>query len=54
MENFNFKNLVIYNPIESVDNILSYETQGFAMHGKDILSNTKIIVNIRFLYSFVL
>ena len=43
MENFNFKNLVIYNPIESVDNILSYETQGFAMHGKDILSNTKII-----------
>ena len=43
MENFNFKNLVIFNPIESVDNILSYETQGFAMHGKDILSNTKII-----------
>ena len=43
MENFNFKNLVIYNPIESVDNILSYETQGFAMHGKDILFNAKII-----------
>ena len=42
MENFNFKKLVIFNPIEKVDNILSYETQGFAMHGKDILFNAKI------------
>jgi TrmH family RNA methyltransferase len=43
MENFNFKNLVIFNPIENVDKILSYETQGFAMHGKDILLNAEII-----------
>ena len=43
MENFNFKNLVIFNPIESVENILSYKTQGFAMHGKDILFNAEII-----------
>lgn len=43
MENFNFRNLIIFNPIESVENILSYETQGFAMHGKDILFNAKII-----------
>ena len=43
MENFDFKNLVIFNPIESIDEILSYETQGFAMHGKDILFDAKII-----------
>ncbi|MFW9988091.1 MAG: RNA methyltransferase [Candidatus Odinarchaeota archaeon] len=43
MKNFNFKNLIIFNPIERVDNILSYETQGFAMHGKDILFNARII-----------
>ncbi len=43
MENFNFKKLIIFNPIEIVDKILSYETQGFAMHGKDILFNAKII-----------
>ena len=43
MENFNFKNLLIFNPIENVDKILSYETQGFAMHGKDVLFNAKII-----------
>ncbi|MEE9379703.1 MAG: TrmH family RNA methyltransferase [Candidatus Lokiarchaeia archaeon] len=43
MENFNFKKLVVFNPIESVDKILSYETQGFAMHGKDILFDAKII-----------
>ncbi|MFX0001833.1 MAG: RNA methyltransferase [Candidatus Hermodarchaeota archaeon] len=43
MENFNFKNLKIFNPIESIDKILSYETQGFAMHGKDILLNAEII-----------
>ena len=44
MENFNFKNLVLFNPIETVDNILSYETQGFAMHGKEILLNSEIII----------
>ncbi|MFX1327674.1 MAG: RNA methyltransferase [Promethearchaeota archaeon] len=43
MENFDFKNLVIFNPKESVENILSYETQGFAMHGKEILFNAEII-----------
>jgi tRNA/rRNA methyltransferase len=43
MENFNFKNLVCFNPIESVDQILSHKTYGFAMHGKYILSNAKII-----------
>ncbi len=43
MENFDFENLVIFNPIESVDKILSYKTQGFAMHGKNILFNAKII-----------
>ncbi|MFX1366280.1 MAG: RNA methyltransferase [Promethearchaeota archaeon] len=43
MENFNFKNLIIFNPIENVDKILSYKTQGFAMHGKDILYNAEII-----------
>ena len=43
MENFNFKNLVIFNPVENVDKILSYETQGFAMHGKDVLFNAKIL-----------
>ncbi|MFX0104998.1 MAG: TrmH family RNA methyltransferase, partial [Candidatus Hodarchaeota archaeon] len=39
MENFKFRNLVIFNPIESVENILSYKTQGFAMHGKNVLFN---------------
>ena len=43
MENFNFKKLIIFNPIETVDRILSYETQGFAMHGKNILFNTEVI-----------
>ncbi len=43
MKNFDFKNLVIFNPKESVENILSYETQGFAMHGKEILLNAEII-----------
>jgi len=43
MENFNFKKLVIFNPIESRDKILSYETQGYAMHGRDVLFNADII-----------
>ncbi len=43
MENFNFKKLVIFNPYESVDKIRSYESQGFAMHGKEILFNSEII-----------
>jgi len=43
MKNFNFNKLVIFNPIEEVAKILSYKTQGFAMHGKDILLNAEII-----------
>jgi TrmH family RNA methyltransferase len=43
MENFNFEKLVIFNPYESVDKIRSYETQGFAMHGKELLINSEII-----------
>jgi len=43
MKNFNFKNLVIYNPIESKENIFSYESQGFAMHGKEVLLGADII-----------
>ncbi len=43
MENFNFKEFVIFNPNESVENILSYNTQGHAMHGKNILLNAEII-----------
>lgn len=42
MRNFNFKKLVIFNPIESRENIFSYETQGFAMHGKEILMSADI------------
>ncbi len=43
MRNFGFENLVIFNPIECIENIYSYETKGFAMHGKDILQNAEII-----------
>ncbi|MFX0027349.1 MAG: RNA methyltransferase [Candidatus Hermodarchaeota archaeon] len=43
MKNFNFNNLVIFNPLEKINNIKSYESQGFAMHGKDILLNAEII-----------
>ncbi|MFX1256825.1 MAG: RNA methyltransferase [Promethearchaeota archaeon] len=44
MKNFNFKKLIVFNPIECVKKIHSYEAQGFAMHGKDILLNAEIIV----------
>lgn len=43
IENFNFKKLVVFNPLESRENISSYKTKGFAMHGKDILKNALII-----------
>jgi TrmH family RNA methyltransferase len=43
MKNFDFNDLVIFNPIEKKKAILSKKTQGFAMHGKDILFNAKII-----------
>lgn len=40
MANFDFETFVIFNPIERVENIFSYQTHGFAMHGKDILMGT--------------
>ena len=43
MANFNFEKLICFNPIESPDKIKSNGTYGFAMHGKDILSNAEII-----------
>ncbi len=43
MKNFNFVNLVVFNPVESAEIIRSHHTQGFAMHGKDILLNAEII-----------
>ncbi|MFX1572622.1 MAG: RNA methyltransferase [Promethearchaeota archaeon] len=43
MKNFDFTKLVIFNPIETAKKILSYKTQGFAMHGKDVLMNSEII-----------
>jgi TrmH family RNA methyltransferase len=43
MRNFDFENLVLFNPIESKENIFGYETQGFAMHGKDVLLGARII-----------
>jgi len=42
MKNFNFEKLIIFNPIETIENIFNYETQGFAMHGKDVLMNAII------------
>ncbi|MEJ2248770.1 MAG: TrmH family RNA methyltransferase [Candidatus Lokiarchaeota archaeon] len=46
MKNFNFIDLVIINPIEKREKIFSHETQGFAMHGKDILLNAKVITSL--------
>ncbi|MHA1913834.1 MAG: RNA methyltransferase [Promethearchaeota archaeon] len=43
MHNFAFSDLIIFNPSESQDKITSYYTHGFAMGGKDILMNAKII-----------
>jgi len=43
MANFDFETFVIFNPIERVENIFSYQTHGFAMHGKDILMGAQII-----------
>ena len=42
MRNFNFSKLIVFNPIENKENIFNYETQGFAMHGKNILMNADI------------
>jgi TrmH family RNA methyltransferase len=43
MKNFDFELLIIYNPNEKAEKIRSYHTQGFAMHGKEILFNAEII-----------
>ena len=43
MKNFNFEKLICFNPIENPDSIKSRKTNGFAMHGKEILSNAQII-----------
>jgi TrmH family RNA methyltransferase len=43
MKNFSFNRLIIFNPIESSDAIQSRYTQGFAMHGKNVLLNAEII-----------
>ncbi len=43
MKNFNFDNLILFNPKVSNEEIYSYETQGYAMHGKDILFKSNII-----------
>ena len=43
MANFDFETLVIFNSIERVENIFSYQTHGFAMHGKDVLMGAQII-----------
>lgn len=43
MKNFNFNNLIVFNPVESEEIIRSHHTQGFAMHGKEILLNADII-----------
>jgi len=43
MKNFGFENLVIFNPIEKKKAIFSKKTQGFAMHGKDVLFNAKVV-----------
>ena len=44
MKNFDFENLVIFNPIEDKEKILSHETHGYAMHGSDILEKSEIII----------
>jgi len=43
MKNFNFERLIIFNPNEKAEKIRSYHTQGFAMHGKEILFNAEVI-----------
>ncbi len=43
MKNFNIDKLIIFNPIESVEKIRSRNSQGFAMHGSDILLSADII-----------
>jgi tRNA/rRNA methyltransferase len=44
MKNFNFENLIIFNPIEDKEKILNHETHGYAMHGSDILDKSEIFL----------
>jgi len=44
MKNFNFENLIIFNPIEDKEKILSHKTHGYAMHGSDILDKSEIFI----------
>ena len=44
MKNFDFNNLIIFNPIEEKQRIFSHETHGYAMHGSDVLENSEIIM----------
>ncbi|TFG23190.1 MAG: TrmJ/YjtD family RNA methyltransferase [Promethearchaeota archaeon] len=44
MKNFNFNNLIIFNPIGEKQKIFSHETHGYAMHGSDILEHAEIII----------
>ncbi len=46
MKNFDFEHLVIFNPIEKKENILCRKTEGYAMHGKDVLYNAILITDI--------
>ncbi len=43
MKNFDFKDLVIFNPIEPVEKLRDQYIHGFAMHGFDILLEAKIL-----------
>jgi tRNA/rRNA methyltransferase len=43
MKNFDLEKLVLFDPIESVEEIYGYKAQGYAMHGKEILLNAKLI-----------
>ena len=43
MKNFDFHDLIIFNPIAAINSIKGNEAFGFAMHGKDILLEAKVI-----------
>ncbi|MBN1802967.1 MAG: TrmJ/YjtD family RNA methyltransferase [Candidatus Lokiarchaeota archaeon] len=42
MKNFDFERLIIFNPKNSDDIIKSHETEGYAMHGNEILQKAEI------------
>ncbi|MHA1724038.1 MAG: RNA methyltransferase [Promethearchaeota archaeon] len=43
MKNFGFNKLILINPLVEREKIRGHETQGYAMHGKDILLSSKIL-----------